>query len=366
MHPRTRTIHDSAVVADAHNDLLCLVAARPSSEWSAYFRRAWLPRLQAGAVDIQVLPVFIDGTYRPEGVARQTMRMIEAAHVVAEGSADEVALCVDGADVDRALASGRIALVLALESAPLIDEDVELVSTLFRMGVRIASIAHFGRTQLADGSGEDATGSRLTSAGVRVLAEMQRLGMIFDVSHLNVAGVEHVAELATRPVIATHSSARALREHHRNLSDEQLRSITGTGGMVCVNFFAPFLHETDFRIGRLVDHIEHIASVVGIDRVGLGSDFMIDYINDLAPRWCEETVMVGVNLHHHIEGLTGPDGLPLVTEALIDRGWVEADIRKVLGGNVLDLFRTELGVAATDKRAAVPAVSAATAEEVLA
>src|SRR5690606_8661825 len=120
---------------------------------------------------------------------------------------------------------GLIALVLALESMPGLDASVELIPTMHRLGVRIASIAHWGRTPLADGSGEDATGSGLTSHGVAALAEMERLGMIFDVSHLGASGVAHVLELATRPVMATHSSARALRDHHRNLTDEQLRGV---------------------------------------------------------------------------------------------------------------------------------------------
>ena len=130
---------------------------------------------------------------------------------------------------------------------PGLDASVELLSTLHRLGVRVASIAHWGRTPLADGSGEDATGSRLTAAGVAALREMERLGIVFDISHLGASGVAHVLELATRPVIATHSSARALRDHHRNLTDEQLRGVAATGGVVCVNFFAGFLSERSRR-----------------------------------------------------------------------------------------------------------------------
>ena len=112
--------------------------------------------MREGGVDLQVLPVFIDDAYRPEGALRQTLRMIEAAHRIAEGNADAVALCLDGAAIDATLASGRIALVLALEGCPAIDADVELLETMHRLGVRIASLTHFGRTALADGSGEDA------------------------------------------------------------------------------------------------------------------------------------------------------------------------------------------------------------------
>jgi membrane dipeptidase len=336
------TLHHAATVADTHNDLLMAVAARPPGQWPAFFRTQWLPQLRAGGVDIQVLPVFIDDAYRPEGALRRTLRMVEAAHRLAEGNADAVALCRGGGEVDAVVRSGRIALVLALESAPGIGDDVELLETLHRLGVRIASLAHVGRTALADGSGEDATGSRLTSAGAEALREMERIGMLFDVSHLGATGVEHVLELATRPLIATHSSARALRDHHRNLTDAQLGGISALGGVVCVNFFAPFLHENDHSMDRLVDHIEHVASVTGIDHVGIGPDFIKEVWEDTVPPCCESDVY-GARMDAYIPGLEGPAGLPLVTQRLVARGWSDADVRKVLGGNVARLFRRELG-----------------------
>ncbi|MEV6235124.1 membrane dipeptidase [Lentzea sp. NPDC051838] len=330
------------IIADTHNDLLDAIVYRPVDQWVPHFRDQWLPQLHAGGVNLQVLPVFIDDCFRPEGALRQTLRMIEVAHRIAEGDPDTVKLCVDGADIDEALNGDRIALVLALESAPGVGEDVELMETLYRLGVRIASLAHFGRTSLADGSGEDATGSRLTRAGVAAFAEMERLGMIFDVSHLSAAGVEHVLEMATRPVMATHSSARALRDHHRNLTDAQLKGIADNGGVVCVNFFAPFLHESDFTIDRLVDHIEHIAGVMGIRHVGLGPDFVKEVLEDTTPPCCEAQFIEGVPTDKFIPGLEGPSGMPLVAEALKKRGWPDDDIALVMGQNVLDLFRTEL------------------------
>ncbi|MER7788498.1 membrane dipeptidase [Streptomyces sp. NPDC097640] len=334
-------LHRRAVVADAHNDLLVAVTARPPRRWASFFRDQWLPQLREGGVDLQVLPVFIEDWFRPEGALRETLRMIECAHTLAEGNADEVRLCLDGDDIDRALDDGRIALVLALESAPGLDANVELIPTLYRLGVRMASIAHWGRTALADGSGEDATGSRLTEAGVAALAEMERLGMLFDVSHLGASGVAHVLELATRPVLATHSSARALLDHHRNLTDEQIRGITATGGMVCVNFLGEFLatDPAERTVDRLADHVLHVVEVAGVDRVGLGPDFIKEVSGDVSPPCCEDLEYAELV----VPGLEGPRGLPLVTEALVRRGLPEGDILKILGGNVLELFRKELG-----------------------
>jgi membrane dipeptidase len=283
-------LHESAVVADAHNDLLMAVVARPPARWTSFFRKRWLPQLRAGGVDLQVLPVFIDDQFRPEGALRETLRMIECAHAIAEGNAEDVRLCLDGPQTDAALAEGKVALVLALESMPGLDANVELLATVHRLGVRVASMAHWGRTPLADGSGEDATASRLTAAGVEAVAEMERLGILLDISHLGASGVEHVLELASRPVIATHSSARALRDHHRNLTDDQIRGVAASGGAVCVNFLPGFLaaDPSGYTVARLADHIEHVASVAGVDHVGLGPDFVHEVFTDLTPPCCED------------------------------------------------------------------------------
>ncbi|MBM7440622.1 microsomal dipeptidase-like Zn-dependent dipeptidase [Streptomyces sp. HB132] len=213
---------------------------------------------------------------------------------------------------------------------------------MHRLGVRIASIAHLGRTQLADGSAEDAAGSRLTAAGVEALAEMERLGVLFDVSHLGAAGVAHVLEIATRPVLATHSGARALCDHHRNLTDDQLRAIAATGGTVCVNFYPEFLSAdpAERTVDRVVDHILHIADVIGIDRVGLGPDFIKEVDQDLVRRCCEGPADAD---ELALPGLEGPGGLPLITRSLTERGVPEDAVLKILGRNLLDLLRANLG-----------------------
>jgi membrane dipeptidase len=340
-------LHESAVVADAHNDLLMAVVARPPARWASFFRERWLPQLRAGGVDLQVLPVFIDGQFRPEGALRETLRMIECAHVIAEGNPQDVRLCLDGTQIDAALAEGRIALVLALESMPGLDADIELLATVHRLGVRVASMAHWGRTPLADGSGEDATASRLTAAGVQAVAEMERLGILLDISHLGATGVEHVLELTSRPVIATHSSARALRDHHRNLTDDQIRGVAATGGVVCVNFLPGFLSAdpSGYTLARLAEHIEHVASVAGIDHVGLGPDFIHEVYADLTPPCCEDPAAnAGFDVMATLPGLAGPSGLPLLTGELLARGLPEPDIRKILGGNLHRLLAAHLTV----------------------
>jgi membrane dipeptidase len=336
-------LHRDAVVADTHNDLLMAVVKRPPERWAEFFRGQWLPQLRDGGVDVQVLPVYIEDDYRPEGALRQTLRMIEAARRIADGNADEVTLCLDGGDLEAALGDGRLALVLALEGCSGVDANVELLETMYRLGVRIASLTHLWRTALADGSAEDGTGGRLTRAGVAAVAEMERLGMLFDVSHLGAAGVEHVLELATRPVIATHSSARSLRDHHRNLTDDQLKAIAAGGGVVCVNFYAGFIDPREPTVERLVDHIEHVASVAGIDHVGLGPDFLKEVDDEVQDVWRDDHIIEGIDIRACIPGLEGPRGLPLVTAALLQRGFSPEDVTMIVGANVVRLLRAELG-----------------------
>jgi membrane dipeptidase len=343
-------LHHDAAVVDTHDDLLMLTSRRPRSQQAEYFRTDWLPQLRAGGVDVQVLPVYIDDQFRPEGALRQTFKMVASGWTVAEGNPDDVAICLTGSDIDAALESGRIALVLALEGCEAIGRDVELLATLHRVGVRIASLTHFGRTLLADGSGEDPAGSRLTRAGVEAVGVMEELGMLLDVSHLGAIGVDHVLDIARRPVIATHSSAYELRGHHRNLTDERLKGIAAGAGVVNVNFFAGFLDEDEsqFTLGRLVDHLEHVAAIAGVGAVGLGPDFLDQVFSELYPT-VTSMVVEGVDAKKYVPGLEGPSGLPLVTEELVRRGWSEQDVRAVLGGNDLRLFRAELGVPLADR-----------------
>lgn len=328
-------LHHESVVADAHNDLLMLVTRRPRSAWASYFRERWYPQLREGGVDVQVLPVYIDNEFRPEGALRETLRMIEAAQRIAEGNSDVVALCRTGAELDATLAAGRIALVLALEGCPQIDDDIELLQTMARLGVRIASFTHYGRTMLADGSAEDATGGRLTRAGADAVALLEQLGVLVDVSHVGRASVEHILELAARPIVATHSSAYAVHRHHRNLTDDQLRGIAATGGVIGVNFFAGFLTDEKPRIEHLVEHIAHIVDVAGEDHVGLGSDFIAEVLEEKVPPCDRPLILEGANTEILVPGLEGPVGLPLVTDALLRHGFSEPVIRKILGANFI-------------------------------
>lgn len=346
--PEAVAIHHGSIVVDTHDDLLMLCARRPPREQGVYFRQNWLPQLRAGGIRIQVLPVYIDDDFRPEGALRQTLRMLETGWRIAAANPDAVRICLTGEDVEAALADGLIALILALEGCEAVGSDVALFEPLYRLGVRIASFTHFGRTMLADGSLEDDAGSRLTRAGVEAVAMCESLGITLDVSHLGATSTDHLLELATRPVIASHSSAFSVREHHRNLTDERLRGIAATGGVVGINVLATFVDRDVHTVPRVVDHIEYVAGLVGVEHVGLGPDFykeVSDEINGPGPRF----IAGGTDQVSFIPGLEGPAGLPLITEELVHRGWPEHDIREVLGSGFQHVFTRELGAPAADR-----------------
>lgn len=324
---------------DCHNDLILLVDHQRTAGNSEYFRSEYIPQLREGGVGLVVAPIFVDLEYSPEGSLRRSLWLTELLLEEIEKNSDEVALCLTGSDIDAAIDAGKIAFVLALEGCEQIGRDVALLQTFFRLGVRTAMFTHFGRTLLADGSQEDEADSRLTAAGVEAVQLMEELGMIVDVSHLNMAGTDHVLEIATRTVIASHSSARSLCDVHRNLTDERIKAIAATGGVVGINFFPLFVDAEDHTLDRLIDHIEHVVSVAGIDHVGLGPDF----VKEIAEKIVGE--FQGIDLGQVLEGTTGtPRDFPIVAEAMSKRGFSDEDVAKVLGQNFLRVFKAEIGI----------------------
>ena len=341
---KSQTIHREAVVVDCHNDIaetLLLKEIGPR----ATFRDRWIPELREGGVDVQVCPIYTPPQV-PEAQLRMTMQLLAALKKEERSNVEEVAICTDGAQIDSTLAQGKIALIIALEGAMALAADPTLLELFYELGVRMVSFTHLGRTLLADGSAEDATGSRLTQAGVEVFFEMERLGILFDVSHLGITGLDHVLTLATRPLIASHSAARAIFDHHRNLSDRQLRAIAGTGGVVGVSMTAMFIDPARPTIDRVVDHFEHIAEVAGIEHVGVGADFVSELYKDLYPDHADLTIE-GLNPRQAIDGLYAPRHMPHLTEALLNRGFSEQQVRLILGENFLRVFRQMLGVPKT-------------------
>jgi membrane dipeptidase len=338
-------LHRDAVVVDTHNDLILLVDHFDRRGAREYFAEFWLPELRAGGVDVQVLPVFVDEQFQSEGGLRRTLLLVERIHQLAAAHADDVALCLTGADVDAAVKAGKIALIIALEGAHGIGQDPRLLQTMARVGVRVVSLAHLNRTFLADGSGlDDTSRGGLTPQGIEVFQQMEELGVVFDISHLGLAGVDQVLELATRPFLATHSACLRLTHIHRNLADEQIRRIAGLGGVVCVAAAIPyFIDPKAPTADRVVDHIEHLAVTAGIDHVGIGADFIDDYYQHVFGGWPAGPALTDAPKPAEV---SRPSDLPKITKAMLRRGFGEDDIAKILGGNALRVLRDVMGLPA--------------------
>lgn len=324
-------------VVDLHNDLIMLVDHFDQRDRAGYFGEFWLPQLRAGGVGVQVLPICLEPAFQSEGALRRTLKLVERIHRLAE-QYPEIVVCETGDEIAVARAEGRIALVIALEGAHALGQDVELICTMHRVGVRVASLAHLGRTMLADGSGlDDSARGGLTPEGIHVLAEMERLGIVFDVSHLGIAGVDDVLENATRPLFATHSGCRAVVDVHRNLDDAQLRAIADLGGVIGIAAaIPPFVGPKQPDAARVVDHIEHIASVASIDAVGVGPDFIDDYYQEIYGGW----QIPGMKATWSPSEIRRPSDLPLLTAEMRRRGHTEADIAKVMGANARRVLST--------------------------
>lgn len=334
-------LHERITVVDCHNDIPQILVLRPLLGDVGTLRNHWLEELRQGGINVQVMPVSAEGS--SELALRSTLRQLAATHREIQANLDSVQLCLDGSSIREAVAAGRIAMVLAMEGASALGDDPDLVRLFDMMGVRIISFTHLGRSFLADGSGEDATGSRLTRAGVGTLREIERHGILFDVTHLGQAGVSHVLELATRPVIATHSVARALHDHHRNLIDEHLAGIASTGGVVCANAVPGFVDPTNPTLDRMVDHIEHMVEIAGIEHVGLGADFCSE-IFKWAYSDASNLMIEGIDARQKLDNFWAARHTPLLTQALEGRGFTEDEIRAIMGENLLRLFDVELGV----------------------
>ena len=336
-----KELHADAIVVDSHNDLPVLLLLRNTSLGpqgvERYWNERWVPEARAGGVNVQVLPIYIS-PHEAEASLRNTLLQLEALEREA-ALTPEVALCRTGAEIDAAVATGKVALLLALEGTSGIGIDIELFSVFHRLGIRLASFTHWSRAMLADGSADEDAGSRLPASGVRALAELERLGILLDVSHLAAPAIDHALELATRTLVATHSSARALCDHHRNLSDEHLRGIAATGGVIGINVLPTFIDAENPTLERVIDHIEHVVEVAGVDHVGLGPDFIKEWFDAVYPQYDAFLALGGIDMKAAVPGMAHTRDLPNVTAKLVERGWPEAHVRKVLGENWLRVFR---------------------------
>ena len=373
--PRAREIQNAAIVVDTHADTpqrfldenYDIGSADPNDHGHISLDKAMAGNLGAEFFSIWVEPETNQGHF-----ARHTLDLIDSVYEQAARHPDRMMMAFSVDDIERAHREHKLAALMGIEGGHSIENDIRLLRDYYRLGVRYMTLSWSNTNEFADSSG-DINDSKvehhngLTEGGKQIVLEMNRLGMLVDISHVADKTFWDVIQVTKAPVIASHSSARALTNHPRNMTDDMLRAVAKNSGVVDVNFYSGFVDEnyrvqseptgkqageaiSAFRekqkaagksvpymeidrierewaakiprppLSSLIDHIDHIAKVAGIDHVGLGSDF--DGVAGATP-----------------QGIDSAADLPKITQALLDRGYNAGDIRKILGGNILRVFR---------------------------
>lgn len=282
-----------------------------------------LPRLKEGGVDCQVFAISSERDPTPAYSLRTAMEMIDAFYSECEKYPKLVQPVSSYAEIVKVNEVGRIAAMLSIEGADVLEGRLSMLRVYHRLGIRMVGLVHSLRNLLADGVADNRTNGGLSQFGVEVVEEINRLGMIVDVSHLSDAGFWDVIENSKDPVVASHSNARAVCQHPRNMTDNMIKALAERGGVIGMNFASDFVHKTKPSIETLVDHIDHIVDLVGPRYVGLGSDF------DGIPATPK--------------GLEDVSKMPSITEELVKREYSEEFIRLILGGNHIRLIKEVVG-----------------------
>ncbi len=325
------------------------MATPTSNSERQHFAEYWLPEMRANGVNVSFVAICPEDPVQSEIGLRDTLLLVERIYDLAAEQADDVAVCLTGADIDAAKKAGKIALVIALEGVHEIGQNPRLIRTMARVGMRVLSMAYWGRIFLADGRRLDDTpsGSHLTGQAVDVFKEMERLGIVLDVSHLGISGIEDILELATRPFLATHSACRKIVDARGDLGDELTGRIASLGSVICVPAVIPhFADAMSSAAERTVDQIEQTAAVAGIDHVGIGPNFIEDYHpRALGERAPGSGLTGNTDLHEDDPRADACEAyLPKIVAALVRRGFSEDDIKKLLGGNIMRVLREVMGI----------------------
>jgi membrane dipeptidase len=359
-------------LVDGHNDLAWALREAGSQDLAGTdlagpvgFTHTDLPRLAEGGVGAQFWSVYVPVSLAGEAAVAVTLEQIDFVHRMAGRYPDRLGLALTAADVERIFAAGRVASLIGAEGGHSIGCSLGALRALYRLGVRYLTLTHNANVPWADSATDEPAAGGLTAFGREVVAEMQRLGMLVDLSHTAPPTMRDAFDAAEAPVIYSHSSARALCDHPRNVPDEMLARLPGNNGVCMVTFVPAFVSQQcrdweralEAEMGRrgldpwdsaareraragrasgdpapratlaqVADHVEHVREVAGVDHVGLGGDF--DGTDDVP------------------DGLADVSCYPALIAELLDRGWSEQDCARLAGGNVLRVMREAESAAA--------------------
>jgi membrane dipeptidase len=323
---KAKQIHQKAIIVDGHCDtILEIMNHKRNLEKKSTTGHLDIPRMKEGGINVQFFAVFIEDIYKPDRSLKRTLQLIDCFYKEIERNRDDISLVINYNQIKEINKAGKIAAILSIEGGEALEGDLGVLRVLYRLGVRLLTLTWNQRNRIADGMGESRTGSGLTEFGLKVIDEMNDLRMLIDVSHLSETGFWDVIKRSKTPIVVSHSNCYALCPHLRNLKDEQIKALADKDGVIGITFVPDFLTQEKRKtsVKDVVKHIDYLVEKVGVDYVGLGSDF--DGTGELPL------------------GLEGVDKIPNLTEELLDRGYKEREIEKILGGNFLRVFRKVVG-----------------------
>jgi membrane dipeptidase len=370
-----RQLHDRAIVIDTHDDTTQRMLFDKNFDITARHADGHIdvPRMREGGLDALFFSIWVPSDVTGPIAVKRSLDLIDCVREAARLHPNDLVLATTAADIRRAAGEHKIAALMGMEGGHMIDDDLRVLRMYASLGVRYMTLTHFKNNTWADSSTDKPAHNGLTAFGKDVVREMNRLGMMVDISHVADKTFYDALAVTTAPVIASHSSARVIANHPRNMTDDMMRALAKNGGVIMINYHAAFLSE-EFRVAsekrsgtvvqsmdamskkcggneacttmesekmdrdammkgelpkvmweKIVDHIDHAVKIAGADHVGLGSDF---------------------------DGATMPIGmedaskLPKITDALVKKGYSDADIEKILGGNILRVMEAVERVAA--------------------
>jgi membrane dipeptidase len=329
------------LLADAHTDLLLELAHREHRLGETnVFARTWLPLLEAGGVGLQVCPVFVDLEVQPEGTLREALRQVTAFHRAVRENPESVAVVRTRADLDAVERGERIGLLLALEGVEPFGYEVATADLFWELGLRMAGLTWNRRNPFADGAADS---GGLSGLGRTLLSRFAELSVILDLAHASEQLFRECIEAYEGPVCVTHAGCRAVIDTPRNVSDEQLRRLADRDGIFGLMLHPIAIDPASPTIDRVIDHLDHAASVIGPDRICLGADW-IKRLHELMPGPAPPDGLMppGLDVGSMIQGLTGPEDHPALIDALRRRGWDGDRLEGLLSRNLLRFLRESL------------------------
>jgi membrane dipeptidase len=332
---RARELHRSHAVVECHTDVPIDVRRRRRAGEQGALAVDYQQRFREGGVRVQLMATGgdVDDSHELDGGWCETARLMVADTLEEAAPGSGLRIVRSATDLDAAIAADEVGLVVHLEGARPFGDDPGRAEEFFRLGLRSLQLTWNGANAFADGVGV-AEPRQLTPLGRELVGECDRLGVLLDVAHLAGPCFWDLVELARGPFICSHTMAYALTPHRRNLTDDQIRAIANSGGFVGVCFIPAFIGKPS-TFERVLDHVDHMVGLVGIDAVGVGADYC-EFALDLMAEPGQEDDYLGP------EGLRRVETLWLFTAGLLERGYDEADAAKIMGGNAMRVLRQTL------------------------